>query len=153
MINSDYHIILQDVESLVNSGISRNDILAAICDLLKNKVYHYDWVGFYILDELKSNLILGSYCGKVTEHTIIPVGKGVCGQVAQSNKLKIVQDVSQEGNYIACSLDVQSEIVVPVIKEDKFVAEIDIDSHSPSPFTNDDEQFLTMVCQIVSGLF
>ena len=153
MINSDYHIILQDVESLVNSGISRNDILAAICDLLKNKVYHYDWVGFYILDELKTNLILGPYCGKVTEHTIIPVGKGVCGQVAQSNKLKIVQDVSQEGNYIACSLDVQSEIVVPVIKEDKFVAEIDIDSHSPSPFTNDDEQFLTMVCQIVSRLF
>ncbi|HEY3388062.1 MAG TPA: GAF domain-containing protein, partial [Prolixibacteraceae bacterium] len=83
----------------------------------------------------------------------IPVGKGVCGQVAENKKLKIVQDVSQEGNYIACSIDVQSEIVVPILKGDKFVAEIDIDSHSPSPFTNDDEEFLTSVCRKISVLF
>jgi len=145
--------LLLKIDSFVSSGTTRSEILLNTCKLLKENVYHYDWVGFYLLDEQKSNLILEVFDGKTTEHTMIPVGKGVCGQVAESKKLKIVQDVSQEGNYIACSIDVQSEIVVPVLKDGKFVAEIDIDSHSPSPFTIDDEKFLTSICQKLSVLF
>jgi len=145
--------LLEKIDSLVVSGKSLNVILINVCSLLKSEVYHYDWVGFYVLDNQKLNLVLGPYCGKPTDHTIIPVGKGVCGQVAQSNELKIVQDVTLEGNYIACSLDVLSEIVVPVLKDDRFIAEIDIDSHSPAPFTNDDVEFLTTVCQKLSVLF
>jgi L-methionine (R)-S-oxide reductase len=153
MMNTDYIKLLQETEALITSGATRSEILLNTCKLLKDNVYHYDWVGFYILDDAGSKLMLDSYFGKPTEHTTIPVGKGVCGQVAESNKLKIVQDVSKEGNYIACSIDVQSEIVVPILKNDKFVAEIDIDSHSPSPFTTDDEKFLTAVCQKLSVLF
>lgn len=152
-MSADYTQLLKEIDSFIVSGESRTDILFNTCKLLRNNVYHYDWVGFYLLDENQSKLILGPFTGKPTEHTEIPVGKGVCGQVAESKKLKIVQDVSQEGNYIACSLDVQSEIVVPVLKDDKFVAEIDIDSHSPSPFTINDENFLTSVCQKLSILF
>ncbi len=152
-MNTEFTPLLQKVENFVTSGGTRSEILLNICKLLKDNVYHYDWVGFYILGETDSILILDSYSGKPTEHIRIPVGKGVCGQVAENNKLKIVQDVSQEGNYIACSIDVQSEIVVPIIKDDKFVAEIDIDSHSPSPFTADDEKFLTSVCHKLSVLF
>jgi len=153
IMNTEFIPLLQEIESFIISGSTRSEILLNTCKLLKDKVYHYDWVGFYLIDEQHSNLVLDSYAGKSTEHTVIPVGKGVCGQVAESCKLKIVQDVSQEGNYIACSIDVQSEIVVPVLKEGKFVAEIDIDSHSPSPFTPDDEMFLTSVCQKLSVLF
>jgi len=153
IMNTEFIPLLQEIESFISSGSTRSEILLNTCKLLKDKVYHYDWVGFYLIDEQHSNLVLDSYAGKSTEHTVIPVGKGVCGQVAESCKLKIVQDVSQEGNYIACSIDVQSEIVVPVLKEGKFVAEIDIDSHSPSPFTPDDEMFLTSVCQKLSVLF
>ncbi|NEW82253.1 MAG: GAF domain-containing protein [Mariniphaga sp.] len=152
-MNSEFEQLLHDVESFIASGASRSDILLNTCKLLKDKVYHYDWVGFYLPDGQGSTLILDSYFGKSTEHTTIPVGKGVCGQVAENKKLKIVQDVSLEGNYIACSTDVQSEIVVPILKDDQFVAEIDIDSHSPSPFTIDDEKFLTSVCQKLSVLF
>ena len=152
-MSADYTQLLKEIDSFIVSGESRTDILFNTCKLLRNNVYHYDWVGFYLLDENQSKLILGPFTGKPTEHTEIPVGKGVCGQVAESKKLKIVQDVSQEGNYIACSLDVQSEIVVPILKGDKFVAEIDIDSHSPSPFTINDENFLTSVCQKLSILF
>lgn len=152
-MNSEFEQLLHDVESFIASGASRSEILLNTCKLLKDKVVHYDWVGFYLPDGQGSTLILDSYFGKATEHTAIPVGKGVCGQVAESKKLKIVQDVSQEGNYIACSIDVQSEIVVPILKDDKFVGEIDIDSHSPSPFTIDDEKFLTTVCQKLSVLF
>ena len=152
-MNPQYIKLLQNIDLFVASGEPIPEILEKTCNLLKNNVFHYDWVGFYIIDEQKSNLILGPYCGKATEHTIIPVGKGVCGQVAESCQLKIVQDVRKEGNYIACSIDVQSEIVVPIIKDNQFVAEIDIDSHSPSPFTINDEEFLTLVCQKLSPLF
>ena len=148
-----YSKLLQEIETCIVSGISRDEILANTSILLKNEVFHYDWVGFYLLDERKTELVLGPYCGKPTEHTKIQVGKGVCGQVAESKKLKIVQDVSKEGNYIACSLDVQSEIVVPILKNGQFKAEIDIDSHSSAPFTFEDESFLSKVCEKLSALF
>ena len=153
MTGKEFSQLLPEIEHFINSGDERSIILNDICKLLKNKVDHYDWVGIYILDELNSRLVLESYFGKATEHTVIPVGKGVCGQVAENKKLKIVQDVTQEGNYIACSVDVQSEIVVPILKGEKFMAEIDIDSHAASPFTTDDEAFLTSVCRMVSVLF
>ena len=153
MNNSSYSRLLEEIETFVSSGKPRPEILSDTCNLLKNKVSHYNWVGFYLPDKQKSLLTLGPYCGKPTEHTAIPVGQGVCGQVAESLKPKIVQDVSQESNYIACSLEVQSEIVVPVLKDGQFVAEIDIDSHAAAPFTSADEEFLVSVCQRLSRLF
>ncbi len=149
----DYTGLLQKIESFIATGKERHEILLHTCELLKNNVCHYDWVGFYVLDTKGEMLTLESFSGKPTEHTMIQVGKGVCGQVAETKQPKIVQDVSQEGNYIACSIDVQSEIVVPVLKGDQFVAEIDIDSHSPAPFTIDDQKFLIAVCRKLSELF
>jgi len=152
-MNSAYSKLIQTIETLVTAGELRSEILFDVCKLLKDNIYHFDWVGFYVLDVTGSKLLLETFAGKPTEHTVIPVGKGVCGQVAETKMPKIVQDVNQEGNYIACSIDVQSEIVVPILKDEKFVAEIDIDSHSPAPFTVEDEEFLTAVCQILSVLF
>ncbi len=129
------------------------DLLLQICKLLKEEVYHYDWVGFYILDQEKSELVLGPFAGKPTQHTHIPVGKGICGQVAASGQTMVVQDVTQVENYISCGLEVQSEIVVPVLKNGKFVAEIDIDSHSPAPFNQADSEFLTKVCELLANQF
>lgn len=129
------------------------DLLFRICELLKQEVYHYDWVGFYILDQENNQLVLGPYVGKPTQHTHIAVGKGICGQVAESGQTMVVQDVTKVDNYISCGLDVQSEIVVPVLKDGKFVAELDIDSHSPAPFTPDDNEFLSMVCNLLADRF
>lgn len=131
----------------------KETILFQICQLLKNEVYHYDWVGFYILDQSENTLVLGPYVGKPTEHTHIAVGKGVCGQVAQNKQTMMVQDVSKMDNYIACSIDVQSEIVVPVLKEGEFVAEIDIDSHAYAPFTADDQHLLEGIAKKIKHLF
>ena len=145
--------ILASVDELLVAEKDKDAILLEICELLKTEVYHYDWVGFYILDESSQTLLLGPYVGKPTEHIKIPVGKGVCGQVAENGKTMIVQDVSQMDNYIACSLDVQSEIVVPVLKKGKFVAEIDIDSHSPAPFTEKDRELLEKIGEKIKHLF
>ncbi|MBN2806280.1 MAG: GAF domain-containing protein [Prolixibacteraceae bacterium] len=149
----DIQHILEKIDGLLKENSQRDFVLQKICEILKQDVYHYDWVGFYILDESKQVLILGPYVGKPTDHTMIPVGKGVCGQVAESGQAMIVQDVSQISNYIACSLHVVAEIVVPVIKNGKFVAEIDIDSHSPAPFRDEDEQLLESIAERIARFF
>ncbi|MGQ8335432.1 GAF domain-containing protein [Sunxiuqinia sp. A32] len=149
MMKPDYEGLLIELNQLIEKN--EDDVLLKICQFLKEQVYHYDWVGFYIFKN--DQLELGPYIGKHTDHTQIAIGKGVCGQVAESGKTIVVQDVSQEDNYIACSLDVQSEIVVPVLKEGKFIAELDIDSHSPAPFTNEDIKFLEKICNSIIHLF
>ncbi|MFV0521318.1 MAG: GAF domain-containing protein [Mangrovibacterium sp.] len=127
---------------------SKPNLLFNICVFLKEKIYHYDWVGFYILRN--EELVLGDFVGKPTQHTNIAIGKGVCGQVAACKTSMIVQDVSQIENYISCGLDVQSEIVVPILKDGHFVAELDIDSHSPAPFSEKDKKFLEDICCLLS---
>lgn len=83
----------------------------------------------------------------------IHFGEGICGQAAERKETFIVQDVSKETNYLSCSLKVKSEMVVPIFKNGKVVGELDIDSHTLSPFTSDDREFLENVCSIVSSLF
>ncbi len=141
--------VFAEIEDLVK--LKTDDLLMKICRLLKDRIYHYDWVGFYILEE--NELVLGPYAGKPTQHIRIPVGKGICGQVAEKKKTIVVQDVSRENNYISCRIDVQAEIVVPVLKNGVFVAELDIDSHSPAPFRRDDTAFLEQVCALLSNRF
>ena len=138
----DYEGILALAEKLINSAGQREDVLTAICFLLKDEVPHYDWVGIYFADNKKQLLRLGPYAGEPTEHATIPFGKGICGQVAESQEIFVVQDVGEQDNYLACSPFVKSEIVVPIMKENKLVAQFDIDSHSPNPFTEDDQIFL-----------
>ena len=148
-MKTEFRTCLEDIKKLVEAN--PNDLLLQICQTLKEQIYHYDWVGFYVLEN--GGLVLGPYVGKPTEHTHIAVGKGICGQVAERGETMIVQDVTQVENYISCGLEVQSEIVVPVMKNGRFVAELDIDSHSPAPFTKDDHTFLEQVCQLINHKF
>jgi GAF domain-containing protein len=145
--------IEKEVLAIVQNIDNMEEMLLEISKLLKDEVYHYDWVGFYILNEDKTGLFLGPYSGAKTDHTFIPVGKGVCGQVASSGKAMIVQDVSTMDNYLSCSINVQSEIVIPILKNGAFVAELDIDSHSPAPFTDDDTLLLEFICTQLSRFF
>ncbi|MGE5448360.1 MAG: GAF domain-containing protein [Bacteroidales bacterium] len=151
MNTTDFNEVYQKAVELIHSNT--DNLLLKICELLKKEVYHYDWVGFYLLDPAKNELVLGPFVGKPTPHTHIAVGKGICGQVAESGETMVVQDVTQVDNYISCGLEVQSEIVVPVLKDGKFVAELDIDSHSPAPFTDEDSKFLGSLCSLLSGSF
>src|SRR5690554_5969635 len=92
-----------------------NEKLQDICNYLKINIPHYDWVGFYFIDNHKKELHLGPFAGLPTEHTTIQFGKGICGQVAESNQTFLVSDVNSEENYISCNINVKSEIVVPII--------------------------------------
>ncbi len=125
--------------------------LQAVCDLLKKEKQFYDWVGFYFKNGNKKELKLAQFAGKPTEHVIIPFGKGICGQVAVSNQNFIVEDVTQQDNYISCGIDVRSEIVIPIFKNGENIGQIDIDSHTINAFNEDDTKLLEFVCELVSS--
>lgn len=132
-----------DIIADVNQGV--NNRLQAICELLREAKPTYDWVGFYFHKEDENVLELGPYAGEPTDHTTIPFGKGICGQVALSDENFVVPDVSAQDNYIACSIHVKSEIVVPLFLNGKNIGQIDIDSHSPNAFDKSDERLLEFV--------
>jgi len=131
---------------------STNDRLTEICELLKSSVSYYNWVGFYFKNGDKNELKLHSFAGAPTDHTIIPFGKGICGQVAVSNENFVVSDVEMQDNYIACSINVKSEIVIPLFLNNENIGQIDIDSHSIDPFTEADEHFLEFVNKKVAEI-
>jgi L-methionine (R)-S-oxide reductase len=141
------------IEILQQSAISRNEKLLQICELLEKNINYYTWVGFYFANHETRTLHLGPYVGAPTDHTVIPFGKGICGQVAVSNKNFVVPDVAAQDNYIACSFTVKSEIVVPLFVNGINIGQIDIDSNVLDPFTSEDEHFLEFVNQEVAKLF
>lgn len=136
-----------------NSKLTRDEKLQAICTLLNAEIDYYNWVGFYFANHDTQTLHLGPYVGAETDHTVIPFGKGICGQVAESNTNFVVPDVAAQDNYIACSFTVKSEIVVPLFVNGKNIGQIDIDSHVIDPFTAEDERFLEFVCAEIAKLY
>ncbi|MFK7781890.1 GAF domain-containing protein [Psychroserpens sp.] len=148
-----FEALKPEVETIIKQDSrSTNERLLNICELLEKHISYYNWVGFYFKNGAKNELKLGPYVGEPTDHTIIPFGKGICGQVAVSNENFIVPDVSAQDNYIACSITVKAEIVIPIFVNGKNIGQIDIDSNTPNPFTKEDEHFLEFVCNQVSNL-
>ncbi len=137
----------------LKSDISREEKLLEICQLLNQNIEYYNWVGFYFANHETQTLHLGPYVGAETDHTVIPFGKGICGQVAVSNQNFVVPDVAAQDNYIACSFTVKSEIVVPLFVNGKNIGQIDIDSHVLDSFTEKDEQFLEFVNSEIAKLY
>jgi GAF domain-containing protein len=141
-----------EFKAIVAAANTRDDTLASLCRLLKERVPYYDWVGFYLV-EADNQLVLGPFEGEPTEHIRIEFGRGICGQAAERQKTIAVQDVSTQSNYLSCSAAVKAEIVVPVFKHGTLVAELDIDSHRLGPFTAEDREFLQRLCENLSVLF
>ncbi len=135
--------LLDDIAAIVDSPEDVRDKMQDTCQLIMNKIGYYDWVGFYLVCPDKDRcLYLGPYVGDPTEHVNIQFGEGICGQSAETKKIYVVPNVCEVTNYLSCSPKVQSEIVVPIMKGDKFLGELDIDSHLIDPFTQEDEKFL-----------
>lgn len=148
-----FEALKEQVDSIVaDNSKSIEGRLLYICEILEEHVDHYNWVGFYFKNGDKNELKLGPYVGEPTDHVIIPFGKGICGQVAVSNENFVVPDVSAQDNYIACSITVKAEIVIPIFVNGENIGQIDIDSNTYDPFTSEDERFLEYVCEKVATI-
>jgi L-methionine (R)-S-oxide reductase len=141
------------IEITTDLVLSREEKLLKVCELLEQNISYYTWVGFYFANHDTKTLHLGPYVGAPTDHTVIPFGKGICGQVAVSNQNFVVPDVAAQDNYIACSFTVKSEIVVPLFVNGENIGQIDIDSNVLDPFTEADERFLEFVNAAISKLY
>ena len=148
----DINRLKNKVDSILANMNTTNEKLKAICDVLESEISYYDWVGFYFKNGDKDELKLGQYTGEETAHTIIPFGKGICGQVAVSNQNFVVQDVSNQENYISCGWKVKSEIVIPIFVNKENIGQIDIDSHTANVFTDKDEQLLEYICKKIGTI-
>lgn len=142
------------IQDIITDKGTREQKLMRVCEFLHTEVPVFDWVGFYLADPQKEkNLILGPFVGEPTDHTEIGYGVGICGQSADTLHTFVVQDVNKESNYLSCSPTVQSEIVVPIIKDGTFVAQLDIDSHTLAPFSKKHQSVLEEVCQDLVAIF
>lgn len=100
----------------------------------------YDWVGIYLFNAEENMLWLHNYVGKPTEHAKIAVGEGVCGTAVAERANQNVPDVTKIENYLACSPETRSELVVLIRAGDEILGQIDIDSDQVGAFTEADER-------------
>jgi GAF domain-containing protein len=142
----DYTTALDDISVIISKS---SNILDDVTKYLYNKFEKYSWIGIYIIKG--NDLILGPWYGKqATEHTKIPIGKGICGSAAESGKTEIIPDVNSDPRYLSCFISTKSEIVVPIIKSGQVLGEIDIDSDKKGAFDSADKEFLERIADMLS---
>jgi L-methionine (R)-S-oxide reductase len=144
--------IRNDLTELAQAVPTAQELMKAMARLLHDRMLKYNWVGFYMLEPGANPpmLVLGAFEGAMTPHTRIPLNQGICGAAASSGQTVVVDDVSKDPRYLACSLETRSEIVVPVFVHGKVVGELDIDSHFPAAFTPE-HQDLVQHCAMLVG--
>ncbi len=147
-------IALRDgLSRIVRTEAEAGSVLQRVCDYLVLNIDNCDWAGYYLVDPMKDDeLFLGPYSGESTEHSRIGFGEGICGQAASTEKTFLIHDVGIESNYLSCSPDVKSEIVVPIFHNRTLIGEIDLDSHKRSGFSDDDTILLEWLAGMTSVL-
>jgi len=148
----DYERLLIEAANIVAEELRFDVRLKKVCKLLATTISYYNWVGFYIADPVRRELLLGPYVGTPTDHIRVAYGRGICGQAAERERTFVVQDVTTETSYIPCNMHVRSEIVVPVFRDGSVVAEIDVDSLTIFAFSNDDKLFLESLADRVAPI-
>lgn len=118
--------------------------------LLNQFLDRVNWVGFYLLDEEKNELVLGPFQG-LPACVRIPLGKGVCGTAAEKKETIIVPDVNQFPGHIACDANSQSEIVIPMVKDSVLIGVLDIDSPEKNRFDDVDQKCLEEFAQLLTN--
>jgi GAF domain-containing protein len=142
--------LIPHLDALAVKANSSQELMAEIVELLHQNLLKYNWVGFYLMEKEgeKDVLVLGPFKGSMTPHTRIALNQGICGAAASTGKTVIVDDISADARYLACSAETKSEIVVPVFVGDKVVGELDIDSHFFAAFGLEDKE----LCEHAAGI-
>jgi len=133
------------IEAAPNAAVAMDDTVR----LLKERLSHYTWAGIYLLEG--DELVLGPYLGKPSPHTRIPLNRGICGAAASEKATIIVDDVNSDPRYLACSIETRSEIVVPIMRGDTVLGEIDVDSDGVAAFGQKDRELLETLARALAA--
>lgn len=152
-METNYQRLAEDLTTLASGTSSAEDLMSVMVGRLQQRLPHFDWVGFYMIQQGLPGedpvLVLGPYVGADTPHKRIPLNQGICGAAASSGQTLVVDDVRADPRYLACSLETRSEIVVPVTANGKVVGELDIDSHTPAAFGDADRKLVEHCADLV----
>jgi L-methionine (R)-S-oxide reductase len=153
---TSYAEITEELNALADTAESVEDLMSLIVERLNERLPHFNWVGFYMIEKGGTSdepmLVLGPYVGAETPHKRIPLNQGICGAAVSSGKTLVVDDVNADPRYLACSLETKSEIVAPVFVRGRAVGELDIDSHTPAAFTEEDRKLVEHCGALVGNL-
>jgi len=144
-----YELVLKQAESLCHGEPNLVANLSNITALLK-QTFNWFWIGFYLVEN--TALVLGPFQGPVA-CTRIQKGKGVCGSVWEKQATIIAPDVNLFPGHISCNAASQSEIVVPIVKNGKMVAVLDVDSDELDSFDGEDKLGLEALAILISSYF
>jgi len=145
---SSHDDVLATIRQQIDKEPDATQAMRLTVATLKNTMPDYSWVGIYLLDG--NELVLGPFEGKPSPHTHIPLGRGICGAAAAEKATIIVDDVNADPRYLACSVDTQSEIVVPIMKDGEVLGEIDVDSDRLAAFGAADQRMLEGVAALLA---
>ena len=140
-----YRLLLKQAQALVEDETNLIANLSNLSSLI-HFTFGFWWTGFDFVDG--NQLVLGPFQGPLA-CTRIPFGKGVCGTAWSQGKTLVVPDVEQFPGHIACSSESRSEIVVPIFKDGKVWAELDIDSRELGTFDETDREWLERIVEVV----
>jgi L-methionine (R)-S-oxide reductase len=143
MMNIDHEQVIAEIDAAIDRERDARKAMETAVRVLKARMPDYHWVGIYLLDG--NELVLGPFQGRPSPHTRIPVGRGICGAAAAEKATIVVDDVSSDSRYLACSADTRSEIVVPIMRGSEVLGEIDVDSDRPAAFSSADRKLLEAV--------
>ncbi len=145
--------LANELTALAGAADKVDDLMSLIVGRLKERLRHFDWVGFYMIEKGRLGeepvLVLGPYVGAVTTHTRIPLNQGICGAAASTGQTVVVDDVNADPRYLACSVETRSEIVAPVFVKGSIVGELDVDSHTPAAFSEEDKKLVEYCAGLV----
>jgi len=143
--------VRHEVNGLASAIPAAKVFMQEVCQLLHERMLKYNWVGFYMLEPgaQPPMLVLETFVGAMTPHTRIPLNQGICGAAASSGKTIVVDDVTKDPRYLACSLETKSEIVVPVFVAGQVAGELDIDSHFSAAFGGEDQDLVQYCAEVV----
>ncbi len=142
----NYSLCLKQAEAILDSSLPNISLYSNLSALLFETLEHVNWVGFYLY--IDDALYLGPFQGKVA-CTKIELNKGVCGTSAYERKTILVDNVHKFAGHIACDGASNSEIVVPIIKEDALIGVLDVDSYNLNQFDLEDQTFLESIVKIL----
>ena len=145
--------VKDELTALAARAKSVQELMSGMVKLLHDRMLKYNWVGFYMLEQGPPSqppmLVLGAFEGAMTPHTRIPLHQGICGAAASTGKTVVVDDVSKDPRYLACSIETKSEIVVPIFVGGKVRGELDIDSHFLAAFGTEDRELVEYCANLV----
>ncbi len=142
----DKYIIYTNMELFLDKLLPQTTNLANFSAIIKENIEDLNWVGFYLYNG--ENLYLGPFQGKAAV-TLIEIGKGVCGRAAEKRETIVVSDVHKFPGHIACDCDSLSEIVIPIIKDNKLFGVLDIDSPIRDRFNQETKEILENLVKLL----